>query len=86
MLIKRSFRLSGHCTSIALEPEFWAVLEQVAAAKKIGLLTLVTETDRERQTDQGLASCLRVFALTQALENRMLSSLPRDAAGPAGRV
>ena len=31
-LKKRSLLLSGHATSIALEPEFWAVLDAMAAA------------------------------------------------------
>ena len=29
-LIKRSFSLAGRCTSVALEPEFWAALERRA--------------------------------------------------------
>ncbi|MDE3115613.1 MAG: ribbon-helix-helix domain-containing protein, partial [Pseudomonadota bacterium] len=32
MLKKRSFSLSGHRTSVALEEEFWAVLETRAKA------------------------------------------------------
>ena len=30
-LIKRSFSLAGHRTSVALEEEFWSALIQVAA-------------------------------------------------------
>ena len=29
MLEKRSFSLSGHRTSVALEAEFWAALEEI---------------------------------------------------------
>ncbi|MFO0186310.1 MAG: ribbon-helix-helix domain-containing protein, partial [Alphaproteobacteria bacterium] len=32
-MIKRSFRLAGHATSVALEADFWAVLEAAAADK-----------------------------------------------------
>ncbi len=36
-LVKRSFSLAGHRTSVALEPEFWAVLTDIAAARQIRL-------------------------------------------------
>lgn len=65
MLKKRSFSLSGHRTSIALEPEFWAVLEQEAAAKETSLSTLVGEIDSKRAM-RPLASALRVYALAAA--------------------
>lgn len=65
-LRKRSFQLAGHRTSVALEPEFWAVLEAVAARRAGSLAGLVTEIDTARPAaDQPLASALRVFALTQ---------------------
>lgn len=62
MLKKRSFSLSRHRTSVALEPEFWAVLEQEAAVKAISLAALVGEIDATRAM-RPLASALRVFAL-----------------------
>ncbi len=42
-LRKRSFQLAGHRTSVALEPEFWTVLETVAARRVTSLAGLVTE-------------------------------------------
>lgn len=64
-LIKRSLRLAGHATSIALEPQFWAVLEAEAARRQVTLAALVAEQDAARiEADQPLASRLRVFALT----------------------
>ena len=62
-LAKRSFSLAGHRTSVALEPEFWAVLEALAAANGETLSRLVTRIDAERGVDRPLASALRVFAL-----------------------
>jgi predicted DNA-binding ribbon-helix-helix protein len=62
MLKKRSFSLSRHRTSIALEPEFWAVLEREAAVKEVSLAALVGEIDTKRGM-RPLASALRVFAL-----------------------
>lgn len=66
-LRKRSFRLAGHRTSVALEPEFWAAVEASAAARGISLAALVAEVDAARSDpDQPLASALRVFALREA--------------------
>jgi predicted DNA-binding ribbon-helix-helix protein len=61
-LVKRSIRLAGHATSLALEAEFWARLEAVAHARGTSLAALVVEQDALRGT-QPLASRLRVFAL-----------------------
>ena len=63
MLEKRSFSLSGHRTSVALEAEFWAVLGEIAAAEGVALSALVTRIDAARGGNQPLASALRVFAL-----------------------
>jgi predicted DNA-binding ribbon-helix-helix protein len=62
-LAKRSFSLAGHRTSVALEPAFWAVLSEAAAARGISLAALVAELDAARHADTPLASTLRVFAL-----------------------
>ncbi|MDD2794827.1 ribbon-helix-helix domain-containing protein [Acidocella sp.] len=63
MLEKRSLSLSGHRTSIALEPEFWAALTALAAAENLTLAALVTRTDAVRPPERPLASALRVYAL-----------------------
>ncbi|MFH5924701.1 ribbon-helix-helix domain-containing protein [Roseomonas xinghualingensis] len=63
-LVKRSFTLAGHRTSVALEPEFWAVLEAEAVRRGEPLLRLVAATDAGRDDpDLPLASALRVLAL-----------------------
>ncbi len=62
-LIKHSFSLAGHRTSVALEPEFWDVLTDIAEARGTALSALVADLDAERQPDQPLASRLRIFAL-----------------------
>ena len=61
-LRKRSVQLSGHATSIALEPEFWAVLEAMAAAEGASLAALVGRIDAAR-AGRPLASACRVAAL-----------------------
>ena len=63
MLVKRSFTLSGHRTSVALEPEFWAVLERLAANRNSTLAAFIAAIDAVRTPSQPLASSLRVAAL-----------------------
>lgn len=62
MLQKRSFSLSRHRTSVALEPEFWAVLQAEAGKTGRSLAALVAEIDAGRGL-RPLASALRLFAL-----------------------
>ena len=64
-LKKRSVNLAGHATSLALEPEFWAVLESVAADEAVSLAGLIQRIDLERG-ERPLASACRVFALARA--------------------
>ncbi|MGE0828578.1 MAG: ribbon-helix-helix domain-containing protein [Hyphomonadaceae bacterium] len=64
-LVKRSLSLAGHKTSIALEAEFWAALEAIAAREGISLAALAARVDAARAPDRGLASELRVFALSR---------------------
>ena len=61
-LRKRSVSLSGHATSLALEPEFWVVLEAMAAAKGLALAGLIIRIDQGRG-ERPLASACRVAAL-----------------------
>ncbi len=62
MLKKRSLQLAGHNTSLALEPAFWAVLDEMAAAEGLSLAALIASIDEERQMSL-LASACRVRAL-----------------------
>ncbi|MBU2379768.1 MAG: ribbon-helix-helix domain-containing protein [Alphaproteobacteria bacterium] len=62
MLKKRSVVLAGHATSVALEPEFWAILDRIAAERDLsqaGLLAWVDQTRGRRP----LASACRLLAL-----------------------
>jgi predicted DNA-binding ribbon-helix-helix protein len=68
LLRKRSLLLAGHATSLALEPEFWAVLEAMAEAEGLSLAGLVARIDAERGLSL-LASACRVRALTWARQN-----------------
>ena len=65
MLQKKSFSLSGHRTSVALEVEFWKVLEAQAARSRRSLAAYVSEIDAKREA-RPLASALRLAALAAA--------------------
>jgi predicted DNA-binding ribbon-helix-helix protein len=71
-LRKRSILLAGHATSVALEPEFWAVLEARAHAEGRSLAALMVAIDQARG-DRPLASACRLAALAfaQGSEDRM---------------
>lgn len=66
MLVKRSFSLSGHRTSVALEDPFWTALQQMAEARGQSLGALVKAIDQDRAPGENLASRLRVAALRNA--------------------
>lgn len=72
-LRKRSLALAGHATSLALEPEFWAVLEARAAAEDRSLAATIAAIDQARG-GRSLASACRLAALAFAAAK---------AAGPA---
>lgn len=64
-LRKRSISLSGHATSLALEPEFWEALSAMAASRSASLAALIVDIDAGRG-DRPLASACRVAALNWA--------------------
>ncbi|MCX7588005.1 ribbon-helix-helix domain-containing protein [Phenylobacterium sp. 58.2.17] len=64
-LKKRSILLSGHATSMALEPEFWAVMDEMASARGVTLAVLIAQIDESRG-ERPLASACRVAALAYA--------------------
>ncbi|ARW17630.1 hypothetical protein S101446_02534 [Komagataeibacter europaeus] len=65
LLRKRSLNLSGHRTSVALEPEFWRALHLIAQKRGLTLAGLVGRIDAARPPDRPLASALRVEALRE---------------------
>ena len=69
-LLKRSMRIAGHRTSLALEQEFWSALERIARSRSQTLPVLIASIDDQRAKgapEASLASAVRVFVL----ENRV---------------
>ncbi len=66
-LQKRSMRISGNRTSLALEAEYWTALEAAARNVNMTLPVLVAAIDKKREQEFGdtrsLASAVRVYLL-----------------------
>ena len=63
-LLKKSFTIGNHRTSISLEPEFWDALELKANEQDVSLSKLVLKIDNEKPKDyNNLASYIRIWLL-----------------------
>lgn len=60
---KHSLTLSGHRTSVSLEPEFWSAFREIAALQGRGINALAAEIDAARDADTGLATAIRLYVL-----------------------
>ncbi len=72
--VKRSVTISGHQTSISLEPLFWTLLRCAADAAEEPMSMLIARIDAERlesDSPPGLAGAVRLW-----LTNRFSSAMP----------
>ena len=60
-LRRRTLTVSGHRTSVALEPVYWEELAAVAQSRGLSLAALIGEIDAGRPGS--LASALRVYVV-----------------------
>lgn len=60
---KISVSLSGHQTSISLEPEFISALQEIANARKTSVAKIIGEIDSARGMNMNLSSAIRVWIL-----------------------
>lgn len=72
--LKRSLTLQGHRTSLSLEPEFWAALQDEAKKHRLSLAQLVQRIDADRGS-RNLSSAVRVFLLKQLQQPPETASL-----------
>ncbi|MBT8459178.1 MAG: ribbon-helix-helix domain-containing protein [Boseongicola sp.] len=61
--VKRSLTLRGHRTSVSLEDAFWIAFREIAQEKRRPINDLAAEIDKNRGTDCGLASAIRLYVL-----------------------
>ena len=64
-MLKRSLTLAGHRTSLALEPEFWNALEEMAAERGLAPAALIASIDAGRDGGN-LSSAVRIAVLAWA--------------------
>jgi predicted DNA-binding ribbon-helix-helix protein len=70
---KRSVLISGHATSISLEPAFWMALEKAARAQGCPVNALVAQIDSERLQSSrppNLTSAIRQWLFAQQQGSR----------------
>jgi predicted DNA-binding ribbon-helix-helix protein len=60
-LIHRHVRIDNRPTSLALEPEFWQYLREIAYTRRVTLGRLLSLINQHRGTPKSLASALRIF-------------------------
>ena len=60
---KLSVSLSGHQTSISLEPEFIAELQRIAKTRNTSVASIISYIDTTRKPDTNLSSAIRVWIL-----------------------
>ena len=67
-MIKRSLSIHGHRTSLALEAEFWDVIDAAVEQSGKSFARFIRDLDdirTESGVNQNLASYLRVWVLTE---------------------
>ena len=57
-----STAVAGHKTSISLEPQFWAALDEIASERGTSVTALVRNVDADRGNGN-LCSAIRLFVL-----------------------
>ncbi len=60
---KISVSLSGHQTSISLEPEFIAELQRIAKIQNTSVAAIIATIDKTRKPESNLSSAIRVWIL-----------------------
>lgn len=74
-LIKRSLSLYGHATSLALEADYWAVIDYIASRDARSVASLIKELDDDRIAEKysrGLAAYVRVWAVDLIIHDDVL--------------
>lgn len=66
---KLSVCLSGHQTSISLEPDFIEALHQIAAADHISIAAIISKIDAQRTAQTNLSSAIRIWILRRYMQS-----------------
>ena len=60
---KISVSLSGHQTSVSLEPEFISALQKIAESDGVPVAQIIGQIDAARAPDSNLSSEIRIWVL-----------------------
>ena len=60
-LLRRSFRIAGHATSISMERIFWEEFRKIVKEDGRSMTDVISEIDLQRES--GLSRAVRVFIL-----------------------
>ena len=64
--------IAGHATSVSLEPEFWEVLQSLAAKDGLSVAAFIRQIDATLQPSEhrNLSSTIRVYILKRLKEDK----------------
>lgn len=62
-LVSRNVTIGGHRTSVRLEPEMWAALQEIARREDRSLNVICTMVDQRKGPDGSLTAAIRVFVM-----------------------
>ena len=66
---KRSISIAGHRTSIALEDEFWILVQKISVEMHLSIPKLLELIENQKKSDN-LASAIRLYVLDYSTKNR----------------
>ena len=66
---KRSISIAGHRTSIALEDEFWILVQKISVEMNLSIPKLFELIENQKKSDN-LASAIRLYVLDYSTKNR----------------
>ncbi|MBL6624274.1 MAG: ribbon-helix-helix domain-containing protein [Rhizobiales bacterium] len=66
---KRSISIAGHRTSIALEDEFWILVQKISVEMNLSIPKLLELIENQKKSDN-LASAIRLYVLDYSTKNR----------------
>ncbi len=66
---KRSISIAGHRTSIALEDEFWILVEKISVEMDLSIPKLLELIENQKKSNN-LASAIRLYVLDYLTKNK----------------
>jgi len=66
---KRSISIAGHRTSIALEDEFWILVQKISVEMNLSIPKLLELIENQKKSDN-LASAIRLYVLDYSTKNK----------------